>query len=179
MLGISPEREGMNQMDSPHHPKIPCSTPLSQHGIFPKQLSSLLSSISSFKASPIGLIIPVKQNTCTLSIQCVFTVRKTKFFSWRWLCRNYIHCAIGKFILVCLLTYVHPQTPTHNLFLPKVDTNPSVDCICIDCVSANVILAKHLSLHFLGVVYVTVWLENEILAMLWLLSCPQPLQVQR
>ena len=51
---------------------------------------------------------------------------------------------------MCLFTYVHPWTPSHNLFLPKVNSNPFVNCICIECVSANVILAKHLSLHFLG-----------------------------
>lgn len=76
---------------------------------------------------------------------------KTKFFSWRWLCRKYIPCAIGKFIPVCLFTYDHPWTPTHNSFLPKVNFSPYFDCICIDCVSANVILSKHIT-AFLGVV---------------------------
>lgn len=80
---------------------------------------------------------------------------------------------------MCLFTYVHSWTPTHYLFLPKVDSNRSVDCICIDCVSANGILAKNLSLHFLGVVYATGCLLDEILAVLRLLSRPQSLQVQR
>jgi len=65
---------------------------------------------------------------------------------------------------------MHPWTAKHNLFLQKVDSNPSVDCICINYTNANVVLAKHSSLHFLGVVYVAGWLQNEILAVLLLLS---------